>query len=126
MVENKEPFEEVQLLLEKLIKHTNTCSGDKCSQFSQLKAKQNLFITIAGVFVTILIGISTWAHVELSSFKEHIHITEINLASEGADLSRQVQGLSSDVNKICTAIENNNCRLNSIKLDVERLKVKVP
>jgi uncharacterized protein YlxW (UPF0749 family) len=121
---DKEPFEKMSRLLEKLTSQMNSCSGDKCPQFNQLKVKQNLFMTIAGAFVAVLIGISTMAHIELKSFKEQIHSSEINVVGKRADLSRQVYELKNDVNELCNHVKNNNAQLNRLEVDVERLKVK--
>lgn len=122
----EEPFEKMEILLDKLIAQSGACLGDKCPQFNQIKVKQNVFMTIILAFITILIGVSTISHIELGSFKEHIHVTELSAAGTEADLSRQVKGLIIEANKICTAIKVNTCQLNKIKLDVERLKVKLP
>ncbi len=122
----EEPFEKMEILLDKLIAQSGTCLGDKCPQFSQIKVKQNVFMTIILAFITILIGVSTISHIELGSFKEYIHVAELSAAGAEADLSRQVKGLIIETNKMCTKIKINNNQLNRIKLDVERLKVKLP
>ncbi len=122
----EEPFEKMEMLLDKLIAQSGTCLGDKCPQFNQIKVKQNVFMTIILAFITILIGVSTISHLELGSFKEYIHGAELSAAGVEADLSRQVKGLISEADKMSTKIRANNCQLNKIKLDVERLKVRLP
>ena len=123
MVKDREPFEKVQQLLEEFINHSNSCLGDKCPQYNQLKVKQNLFMSIAAVLVVTLIGISTMAHVELGSFKEHIHVAEITSVSKEADLSRQVQDLNEDVSELYGYTKSNCSQLNKLKIDIERIKV---
>lgn len=121
----KDPFEKMQSLLEKLVTQSSSCLEDKCPQVNQLRVKQNLFMTIAGVFVTILIGISTSAHVEINNFKEYIHAAEILSVSKEVDLLRQVKTLNHNVSELYDCTKNNSIQLNKLEVNIERLKVKL-
>lgn len=126
MSEFKDPFEKMQIVLEKLVSQPNSCLEDKCPQVNQLKTKQNLFMTIAGIFVTVLISISFLAHIEINDFKEQAHLTEVSSISKEVDLSRQVKTLNSNFLELYNHTKNTDFRLNKLEVDIERLKTKLP
>ena len=124
LMDKLEPFEKLPYLLEKLILQS-ACSGDKCPQFNQIKVKQNLFITIILTFIMILIGVSTWVHVETDNLEAYVHATEITSISKQVDLSRHVQGLDTEIKDLDSCIKDHSSQLNCLNVEVEKIKLKV-
>lgn len=121
-------YDVLQTLFEKFTKTSNVvvgCLGENCPQFSQIKAKQNLFVTIMITLITILVGISVNAHIELSKFKEKSYMSEIGVAAKRSDLTRQIESLSSSVSNNILVLKKQDERLDNLKLDVERIKTTV-
>jgi len=125
--EVNKPFEKMQYLLEKLVIQSSSgvCSGDRCSQYNQLKVKQNLFFTIVMALISILIGVSTFTHFELNSFKAQIHVSELGFVGEESRLTSQVQRLNCDVVSLSAEVKDNNSQLNNIKVSIESLMGKL-
>ena len=125
--EVNKPFEKMQYLLEKLVIQSSSgvCSGDKCLQYNQLKVKQNLFFTIVMALISILIGVSTFAHFELNTFKAQIHTSELGFVSEESRLIGQVQRLNCDIVSLDAEVKDNNSQINNIKINIESLMGKL-
>lgn len=122
-VETRDVYDVLQNLFEEFTKKTTTsCLGESCPQFSQIKVKQNLFITIIVSLIVILVSISTYTYIELNDFKESSYLNKIDIATKRADLSRHVKELSVKIDNNVLILKDYDDKLDSLSLDIERIK----